>query len=115
MISSILKHRKFIKNYEVKRFRVAGDSSEIVIVVEFVDGSLLYVRDYTFGRERKYSYHWQKDGEMLIRWDNAPHWKHLRTYPHHKHISLEKNIQESKEHNLDAVMNFITKILEKRK
>lgn len=100
MISSILKHRKFIKNYEVKRFCVAGDSSEIVIVVEFVDGSLLYVRDYTFGRERKYSYHWQKDGEMHIRWDNAPHWKHLLTYPHHKHISLEKNIQESKEHNL---------------
>jgi hypothetical protein len=114
MLSSILKHRKFIKNYVVKRFRVAGDSSEIVIVVEFVDGSMLYVRDYAFGGERKYSYHWQKGGELLIRWDNAPHWKHLRTYPHHKHISSEKNIQESKEHNLDAVMNFIVKNLEKR-
>ena len=114
MFSSILKHREFIKEYEVKRFRVAGDSIEIVLVVEFVDGSVLYVRDYTFGRERKYSYHWQKAGELLIRWDNAPHWKHLRTYPHHKHISSEKNIHESKEHNLEAVMDFIAKNLEKR-
>ena len=114
MLSSILKYRKFIKDYEVKRFRVAGDSLEIVIAVKFVDGSLLYVRDYTFGRERKYSYHWQRGAELLIRWDNSPHWKHLRTYPHHKHISSEKNIQESKEHNLDAVMNFIVKKLEKR-
>ncbi|MGB7533631.1 MAG: DUF6516 family protein [Halobacteriota archaeon] len=114
MLSSILKYRKFIKDYKVKRFRVAGDSLEIVIAVKFVDGSLLYVRDYTFGRERKYSYHWQRGAELLIRWDNSPHWKHLRTYPHHKHISSEKNIHESKEHNLDAVMNFIVKKLEKR-
>ena len=114
MLSPILKHREFIKDYEVKRFRVAGESFEVVIVVEFVDGSVLHVKDYTFGRERKYSYHWQKAGELLIRWDNAPHWMHLRTYPHHKHISSEKDIQESKEHNLDAVMDFITKKMKKR-
>ena len=113
MIPSIQKYRGFIKNYEVKRFRVAGDSTEIVIAVVFVDGSMLHVRDYTFGRERKYSYHWQKGDKLLIRWDNAPHWMHLRTYPHHKHVASEKNIQESKEHNLAAVMNFIVKTLEK--
>ena len=113
MIPSIQKYRGFIKNYEVKRFRLAGDSTEIVIIVMFIDGSMLHVRDYTFGRERKYSYHWQKGGELLIRWDNAPHWMHLRTYPHHKHVASEKNIQESKEHNLAAVMDFIVKTLEK--
>ena len=36
-------------------------------------------------REEKYSYHWQeKNGRLIIRWDNAPHQK-VKTFPHHKH------------------------------
>ena len=52
---------------------------------------------------RKYSYHWQDlDKNLLIRWDTAPHHKHLSTFPHHKHdpepspsdeITLEEVLQ----------------------
>jgi len=53
-------HRDIIKEYSVKKFRVVGDSKELVISMVFIDDSFLHARDYIFhGRERKYSFHWQ--------------------------------------------------------
>lgn len=51
-----------------------------------VDGTFLYVTELHTPSYQKYSYHWQKeDGQVIIRWDNKPHWKHIKTFPHHKH------------------------------
>jgi Family of unknown function (DUF6516) len=34
----------------------------------------------------KYSFHWQSnDGTLICRWDNAPHYRDLTTFPHHLH------------------------------
>jgi Family of unknown function (DUF6516) len=53
---------------------------------EILDGSLLYVRELFFPDHSKYSYHWQsRTGEMLLRWDNAPHHPEIPTHPDHKH------------------------------
>jgi len=53
---------------------------------DLIDGSLLYVREAIFPHTSKYSYHWQtRTGEMLLRWDNAPHHPEIPTHPHHKH------------------------------
>jgi len=41
----------------------------------------LHTKDY-----QKYLYHCQQnDGDLIVRWDNKPHWKEMSTYPHHKH------------------------------
>jgi hypothetical protein len=46
--------------------------------------------------KRRYSYHvFRKDGKMIIRWDNAPHYPNLSTFPHHKHRG--RTIEESVE------------------
>ncbi len=46
----------------------------------------LYVTELHTTGYQKYSYHCQKsDGELIVRWDNKPHWKEMPTYPHHKH------------------------------
>lgn len=61
-----------------------------------IDCSLLHVKEYNDINERNYSFHWQKsNGELIIRWDNAPHHKHLENYPHHKHTA--DRVEESKE------------------
>ena len=53
---------------------------------EIIDGSHLYVREAIFPHTSKYSYRWQTHmGEMLLRWDNAPHHPAIPTHPHHKH------------------------------
>jgi hypothetical protein len=46
----------------------------------------LYITELHTSDFQKYSYHCQKgDGELIVRWDNKPHWKEMATYPHHKH------------------------------
>ncbi|WP_457613933.1 toxin-antitoxin system TumE family protein [Methanocaldococcus sp.] len=33
-----------------------------------------------------YSFHWQdKNGDLIVRWDNAPHYRNIKTFPHYKH------------------------------
>lgn len=56
------------------------------VKVKLIDDSSLFIYEIHTPDFNKYSYHWQnKKGAMLIRWDNKPHWKHLKTFPHHKH------------------------------
>lgn len=42
----------------------------------------------------KYSFHWQdRNGQIIARWDTAPHHLSLPTFPHHIHDGTEENIQ----------------------
>jgi hypothetical protein len=53
------------------------DILELFQFVEIVEDKLL---------SKKYSYHWQKKtGELIKRWDSAPHYKDLDNFPHHIH------------------------------
>ena len=49
----------------------------------------------------KYSFHWQdKNKNLVLRWDNAPHHRELENFPHHLHIkgdakpSVEPNFMD---------------------
>ena len=58
--------------------------------------------------ERHYSYHWQSsEGGLLIRWDDAPHHRHLSTFPHHKHVG--ETVAASLPISLVQVLEEITK------
>ena len=76
-----------VQEIEVERFRIVGASYELRVVFSLRDGSKLFVKDYLFlDGARKYAYHWQnKEGQLIDRWDNAAHWKELKSYPHHRH------------------------------
>ena len=45
-----------------------------------------------------------KDGNLIFRYDNAPH-HHISSFPHHKHLPEE--IEESKEKGLIEVLKEI--------
>jgi hypothetical protein len=58
----------------------------IKIKAEVKDGTSLYITELHTFDYQKYSYHWQqKTGELIMRWDNKPHWENIKTFPHHKH------------------------------
>ena len=40
----------------------------------------------------------KKNGQLIIRWDNAPHHKQIQTYPHHKHLG-ESHYERYTEHS----------------
>jgi len=48
---------------------------------------------------------------MVRRWDNAPHWPELKTFPHHLHLCDEASVVESAEAFIDDVLNAITEII----
>jgi len=103
------KYKKIIKNYQVKSFKRFGHARSLIAQVEFIDESVLYIRDYLFlNGKRKYVYHWQdRKGNLIIRWDNSPHYPELKTFPHHKHVG--EKILESTETTLEEVLEEIEK------
>ncbi len=63
----------------------------------FKDESILHFIEFVNVKQTvvvyKYSYHYQsRQGELLFRYDMAPHHKEIKTFPHHKHINLNSVI-----------------------
>jgi hypothetical protein len=74
--------------------------------VELKDESVLHAREFQLHEVRNYSFHWQKaDGELICRWDDAPHYPDLETFPFHKHEG--KKILPSLPMNLDTVLEIV--------
>jgi hypothetical protein len=76
------------------------------IAVQLIDSSKLFIREYIDPEERNYSYPWQKNnGELITRWDNAPHHKELNSFPHHKH--KKGSILPSEPVTLEEIIEYI--------
>lgn len=100
-----------IVHYSVSRFRKFGSATSLVASIEFIDHSVLHIKDYLFiDGTRKYSYHWQDaKNQIRARWDNSPHHRHISTFPHHKHEP--GTIAASYERNLRDVLEIIRQTL----
>jgi hypothetical protein len=98
-----------ITGWHIDLYERDGSVFRFKAVVFLSDNSRLHIKEYCFqDRSRKYSYHWKDtDGNLIIRWDNAEHWRDLPTYPHHKHTSSPQKVSPSDETNLESVINFI--------
>ncbi len=69
------------------------------------DGSVLCVTEAVGESWREYSYHWQRQGKLIKRWDNAPHHKGLPNFPHHIHNG--KHVLSGGDINLMDVLTYI--------
>ncbi len=98
-----------IQAIEVERFRIVGASYELRVTMALKDGSTLFIKDYLFlDGTRKYAYHWQdREGRLKSRWDNAPHWQDVTTYPHHQHIGSEGDVTSSKVRTPEDALQYI--------
>lgn len=81
--------------------------SKLKAKLRLFDGSILWVREvHVNGLMEVYSYYWLRPDEtMIIGWDNAPHHKDVKTYPHHRHISGK--VENSDLRHLQDILNFI--------
>jgi Family of unknown function (DUF6516) len=48
---------------------------------------------------------------MVMRWDNAPHWKELKTYPCHVHFSGQSKPKPHDEVFIEEVLTEIEELL----
>jgi len=80
-------------------------------VASLKSGYVLHINEALGKDFRRYSYHVQKGGEMVRRWDNAPHWPDMKTFPHHLHIESEENASECREVFVEDVLNEMEAII----
>lgn len=85
-IIAVWRRSSLVKDLEVIEMVEEASVQLLRLKADFVDGSLLHVREALFSHSSKSSYHWQTPGgELFIRWDNAPHHAEILTRPDHKH------------------------------
>ena len=100
-----------IKTHTLLELKYSTSTQYLKARLELKNGDLLHVKEYISSTEHLYSYHWQKEnGDLIIRWDNSPHHRHLPTFPHHKH---GPDLEESYETTFEDVIKVISKILKK--
>ena len=99
-IISALKKSAIVLDVEVLEL-VDEDSVKLIkIKAVLKENRLLFITELHTKDYQKYSYHCQNnDGDLIVRWDNKPHWKDMSTYPHHKH----ENDQVSPSHRVKIV------------
>jgi hypothetical protein len=85
------------------------DGSTLRVILYLKNGDNLRVAEQWEGVQlKRYSYYWlTSDNQLKIGWDNAPHHKQLKTFPHHKHVQSQKKLQPSVETCLEEVMMVI--------
>ena len=85
--------------------------------VFFLDGSRLHFREFINVQHDldryMYVYHYQRsDGTLSFRYDNAPHFPALRTFPHHKHDGDELNVVSASPSDLLGVLTEIETLID---
>ncbi len=118
MLSDLIKqYSEIITSWTVTHFDREGANLRLKAEIVFIDKSRLFIRQVVLnGIMLKYAYQWQSQNEILIiRWDNAGHWPDVATFPHHKHVRKDGEIQvlpSSKGADLAEVLNEIASILQ---
>lgn len=79
-IIKYLKESHLVSEIEILEL-VEEDIVKILkLKVKLKDNSHLFITEVHTIEHQKYSYHWQNESKkMLIRWDNSPHWKDIKT------------------------------------
>ena len=85
------------------------DGETLRVVLHLKDGTNLRVAEQWAGKVlKRYSYYWLNlTNELKVGWDNAPHHTQLESFPHHKHVGKQGNLQPSTETRLEEVMRVI--------
>lgn len=111
---NLLRKSKIVSDLDILNFVDEEDVQIFYVKANLIDDSILFIRELVTNVENKYSYHWQtKTGRIICRWDNAPHYLDIKTFPHHKHEGSKRNVLPSEEITLKKVLKIIEKKIEK--
>ena len=92
----------FVRDVEIVRRSMRDTDFEKVLNYRYrillSDGSLVEITERVLEVHgtldvSKYRHHWQDaNGVLIKRWDNAPHYPAIKTFPHHLHQGGEENV-----------------------
>jgi hypothetical protein len=109
--------KRIIKSYSIYKKGYNEKQGFIKGEIVFMDYSQLYfieVKNSEVNPKIKYRYHYMNaDKKLIFRFDNAYHYKNLKTFPNHKHIGEE--VFESNEPELYDIMIEIQRSINRRR
>ncbi|MCZ7402232.1 MAG: DUF6516 family protein [Candidatus Methanoperedens sp.] len=105
----ILKESNIVKSIISIDSDAYGDYYRLKIQARLINGWKLNVWEHATPVFIRYAYHISKGSELIIRWDNAPHHKQIKTFPHHKHVG--ETILESNEMEIKVILRELEKMI----
>ena len=112
-IDEAISYFNSIKRYSLNKSIYNDKQGFINGEIVFKDDSQLdftEVKNVDFKEKIRYRYHYMdKNKDLIFRYDNAPHFKKLSTFPHHKHTT--KTVIESLEKELLDILMEIHEIV----
>ena len=103
---NFLKSKEYIVDMMIHDFKEFRYGYFIKIQCIFNNGFEFHIKEYVDENSRNYSFHLQdSDSKFIARWDNAPHHKSLKSYPHHFHQFDE--VYESYDITYDEIFSKI--------
>lgn len=91
------------------KFDGVSDSYALKVRAELANGWLMDCWEHRNSKVRRYSFHVFHGREMIVRWDNTPHYPELKGFPCHKHEG--KHVVESKNMTISEVLEDLKKMI----
>ena len=115
-IQDIIASSKIVASSSIEYVKVLDAEGYVRGALTLIDGSELRILEYTIIRGgqpivSKYRFQWQRLGEFLVRWNNAPHHPEVETHPYHKHVKGEERPRPSEAKSLASVLVEIEKMM----
>jgi hypothetical protein len=106
---AVLKKAKIVKRIVSTKFDGVSDSYIFKVRVELINGWLLDYWEHKTPNLRRYSFHVFFNRQMIVRWDNTPHYPELKGFPHHKHEG--KTVIGSTDMTIHMVLEQLEKLV----
>ena len=100
-----------VQDFKIHDFNTGTEFAYIKLEILLKNSSKVDIREFVNAKQGKYSFHWIVDTRIEIRWDNSPHHKSIRTYPHHIHVN--QNIYPSECSDPVKILHWIESLLTK--
>ncbi|HBQ27875.1 MAG TPA: hypothetical protein DD719_00335 [Desulfotomaculum sp.] len=110
-ILTLLSANSLVTNVIVVEINIEPKTQSLRVKAALKKDFVLHINESIGESYRRYSYHLQKDNKMILRWDNAPHWKEIKTFPFHLHVPDRERPIECNEVFIDDVFLEIRDIL----
>ena len=110
----ILTTSPVIENWVVVAEMLLLDRGHFRVRMTLTNGDFVEASDFFHVREnqieqQRYRYQWMdtKRQQLKKRWDNAPHFPQIETFPHHVHIGQEDNVRPSQMLGIDGLIAIL--------
>lgn len=109
-ILDVLRYSDLVEKVTSVDFDGIGDFYKLKIRAQLKNEWMMDIWEHKTPGLRRYSFHVFHKKRMIVRWDNSPHFKGIKTFPHHQHFKGE--ILESKEMTIELVLKELKKMIE---